>query len=59
LRQWIKEGAVWAEHWAYVNPVKNPLPKVENKSWAKHWIDHFSLSHYEREEQTLLPTLIP
>jgi hypothetical protein len=59
LEQWIKEGAVWADHWAYVDPIKNPLPKVENKSWAKHWIDHFSLSHYEREEVNPAPDADP
>ncbi|MDA8775678.1 DUF1549 domain-containing protein [Opitutales bacterium] len=59
LEQWIREGAVWADHWAYVDPVKNPLPKVENKSWAKHWIDHFSLSHYEREKADPAPDADP
>ena len=59
LEQWIKEGAVWADHWAYVDPVKNPLPEVKNKSWAKHWIDHFSLSHYEQEEATPAPYADP
>ena len=59
LEQWIKEGAVWADHWAYVDPVKNPLPKVKNKSWAKHWIDHFSLSHYEQEEANPAPYADP
>lgn len=59
LEQWIKEGAVWADHWAYVDPVKNPLPKVEDKNWAKHWIDHFSLSHYEREEANPAPDADP
>ena len=59
LEQWIREGAVWADHWAYVDPVKNPLPKVENKSWAKHWIDYFSLSHYEREKANPAPDADP
>ena len=59
LEQWIWEGAVWADHWAYVDPVKNPLPKVENKSWAKHWIDYFSLSHYERENTNPAPDTDP
>ena len=59
LEQWIREGAVWADHWAYVDPVKNPLPKVENKSWAKHWIDYFSLSHYEREDTNPAPDADP
>jgi hypothetical protein len=26
LRRWIQEGASYAEHWAFVSPVKAPLP---------------------------------
>ncbi|MBI5770749.1 MAG: PSD1 domain-containing protein [Verrucomicrobia bacterium] len=28
LRQWIKEGADWQEHWAFVPPKARPVPKV-------------------------------
>ena len=47
LEQWIKEGAVWAEHWTYVDPVHHSIPKTKNKEWAKHWIDKFSLADTE------------
>ena len=49
LRRWIKEGAPWGKHWAYV-PVKEvPVPELRtffgvfpSKSlWAKNPVDHF------------------
>ena len=49
LRKWIKEGAHWGEHWAYV-PVKDvPVPQPEiffgllaiDSDWAKNSVDNF------------------
>ena len=53
LEQWIQEGAVWADHWAYAPPVDHPTPKVKNKGWSSHWIDQFALANIERKN--LLP----
>ena len=33
LRQWIKEGAKWQEHWAFVKPVATPPPPVHQAKW--------------------------
>ncbi len=49
LRRWIKQGAQWGEHWAYV-PVKSvsvPKPTAffglisRDNEWAKNEIDYF------------------
>ena len=53
LEQWIQEGAVWADHWAYAPPVDYPTPKVKNKGWSSHWIDQFALANIEKTN--LLP----
>lgn len=53
LEQWIQEGAVWADHWAYAPPVDHPTPKVKNKGWSSHWIDQFALANIEKTN--LLP----
>ena len=37
---------------------QNPLPEVENRV-RKHWIDHFSLSHYEQEKANPAPDADP
>src|SRR5579883_840893 len=49
LKQWIRNGAVYAEHWAYVKPLRPPLPDVQNKDWAKNSIDRFILARLEKE----------
>lgn len=51
VKKWIEEGANWPEngqeeklHWAYVTPVKPPLPQVDRREWVKNEIDHFILA---------------
>lgn len=41
LHRWIEEGAVYEDHWAYIAPKKNPLPKILNEDWARNEIDYF------------------
>ncbi len=49
LRRWVAQGAPYATHWAYVKPVRPPLPKVKNNRWARNGIDYFILARLERE----------
>jgi hypothetical protein len=49
LRSWINQGAVFAPHWAYVKPVKPPLPEVRDKDWPRNPIDRFILARLERD----------
>ncbi len=64
LTKWIKQGAKWGDHWAYV-PVKNepiPLPKarfwgllpVKKNTWARNDIDYFILD--KLKEKNLSPS---
>ncbi len=50
LKRWIDEGAPYAEHWAFVLPVKPEVPAVKNQAWAKSPIDHFVLAKLEQEK---------
>ena len=52
LTRWIAEGANWpadsaAKHWAFVPPVRPPVPAVKNQSWPRNAIDHFILAKLE------------
>jgi len=49
LAAWIRQGAPYAEHWAYVKPTRPPLPEVSDSSWPKKAIDRFILARLERE----------
>jgi hypothetical protein len=47
LERWVREGAVWQDHWAYTPPVAAPLPPVIAKDWPKQPLDHFVLAGIE------------
>ncbi|MGH8254556.1 MAG: PSD1 and planctomycete cytochrome C domain-containing protein [Steroidobacteraceae bacterium] len=49
LRQWIKDGAQWSDHWAFVAPKDQPLPAVKDSAWPRQPVDRFILARLERE----------
>ena len=49
LRQWIKEGAKWEDHWAFVPPTPQPLPAVKRADWPRQPLDRFILARLEKE----------
>lgn len=64
LKRWIKEGAQWGDHWAYVavKPVEVPKPKgsffglmpAAKSEWIKNDVDNFI---YEKlQEEKLKPS---
>ncbi len=49
LRRWIKEGAKWEDHWAFVAPKPQPLPAVRRSEWPRQPLDRFILARLEKE----------
>ena len=49
LRQWIKEGAKWEDHWAFVAPKPQALPAVNRSGWVRQSLDRFILTRLEKE----------
>lgn len=49
LIKWIDEGAEYKDHWAFIAPTSQPIPKVANKDWAKNEIDYFILHKLENK----------
>lgn len=57
LKKWIKQGAQWGDHWAYVPVAQQEVPKVNNwffgttggGSWVKNDIDHFTYQRMREE----------
>jgi hypothetical protein len=49
LRQWIKEGAHYETHWAFVAPKAPPPPATRRTDWAHNDIDRFILARLESE----------
>lgn len=44
LKQWIKEGAEYEPHWAFIAPVHPELPEVSDEGWVRNDIDRFVLA---------------
>ncbi len=55
LEQWIAEGAQYEPHWAYIPPVKTPVPQVSDKKWGAQPIDAFILQKLDDKKITPSP----
>jgi mono/diheme cytochrome c family protein len=63
LKKWIKQGAKWGDHWAYVPVQATAIPKVDNwllgttggGSWVKNDVDHFV--YQKMREEGLKPSM--
>lgn len=50
LKQWVEQGAVWGEHWAFVAPKRAPIPEVaDHGSRITNPIDAFVLAQLDKE----------
>ena len=49
LDQWIKEGAKYEKHWAFVAPIASTPPAKVSK-WARNGIDSFVLQNLEEHD---------
>lgn len=49
LRRWIKQGAKWEDHWAFVAPRAQALPAVKQSEWPRQPLDRFVLARLEKE----------
>ena len=47
IEKWIQQGAPYKKHWAFIPPVKSPVPEVKNKDWPRNEIDNFILHKME------------
>ena len=49
LREWVKQGAVYEEHWSFIAPKPQAIPEVKQNGWARNAIDNFILDRLEKE----------
>ena len=54
LTRWVKAGAKYEPHWAYIPPQRPPVPDVKQSAWARNDIDRFLLA--KQESQGLGPS---
>jgi len=48
FEKWIRQGARYQRHWAFIPPVKAPLPQPQNAKWGHNEIDNFVLAKLEQ-----------
>jgi hypothetical protein len=48
LTQWVKEGAKWQKHWAFVPAALPEVPATADSSWPKNPIDNFIAQKLEK-----------
>ena len=41
IKKWIKQGAKYEKHWAFIPPKLPAIPDVKDKAWPKNEIDYF------------------
>ncbi len=49
FKKWIKQGAKYERHWAFIAPKKSPVPKVKDEKWPKNELDNFILAKMEQK----------
>jgi hypothetical protein len=54
LKNWIKQGAKWGEHWAYVSLKPVQVPDVSG-NWARNPIDHFIEKKWDEVQLSAAP----
>jgi hypothetical protein len=47
LDRWIKEGADYKQHWAFIPPARPTPPDVQQADWVRNDIDRFVLAKIE------------
>ncbi|MFN9724392.1 MAG: DUF1553 domain-containing protein [Planctomyces sp.] len=49
LQNWIRQGAHYADHWAFIPPQRPPLPAVRPSNWPVSEVDLFVLHRLQQE----------
>ena len=55
LRRWVEQGAPWKDHWAFITPVRPPLPAVQDATWSRNPVDRFILAKLEAANLRFAP----
>ncbi|MDA1016594.1 MAG: DUF1549 domain-containing protein, partial [Planctomycetota bacterium] len=49
LTEWVRQGAEYQQHWAFIPPKQPPTPIVQQQGWRKNGIDDFVLRKLEQQ----------
>lgn len=51
MKQWINQGAPWADHWAYIKPQKPTVP-ADPTGWSQNPVDNFIRARLHEKQLT-------
>lgn len=49
LQAWVRQGATFQAHWAFIPPTRPPVPEVSTPDWCRGTIDRYVLARLDRE----------
>lgn len=49
FKQWIIQGGVYQDFWAFIPPKKHKAGRVKDKSWKENYIDHFVMASLTKQ----------
>ena len=49
IAKWIKQGAKYKSHWAFVPPIKEDITAPKTENWSLNEIDTFILGRIEQQ----------
>ena len=49
IAKWIKQGAKYKSHWAFMPPIKENVSSFKDNSWSQNEIDDFILDRLEQQ----------
>lgn len=55
LKKWINQGAQWEGHWAYLKPIRKPVPQIQDPAFVHNDIDRFILERLKAAGLTHAP----
>lgn len=41
ISDWVRQGATWEQHWAFVPPKRIPVPVDDDDGWSQNSVDRF------------------
>ena len=54
IKEWIRQGAKYEEHWAYIPPKKEPA-ETQRKDWGRKPMDAYVLANLEKNKLSPTP----
>jgi hypothetical protein len=54
IKEWIRQGAKYEEHWAYIPPIKEPV-ETQHKDWGRQPMDAYVLANLEKNNLSPSP----